>query len=221
MVSDRVDTPFILVGGGGHATVCLDLLLRQNIRIIGYISKEPSSHINAVPYLGEDEQMQAFAPNEVQLVMGVGFIVGSSLREVLFNRYKSKGYQFATLIHDAAIVSTSVKVSEGAQIMAGAVVQTDAVIGQNALINTRASVDHGSCIGDHAALMPGTTICGDVNVAESVYVGAGATILPNLTIGERSVVGAGAVVINSLASHSFVYGVPATERKRERHNDPC
>jgi len=221
MVIAHIDTPILLIGGGGHARVCLDLLIRQNMQVLGYIAKGPSLLIQVVPYLGEDDQVQSFAPNEIQLVMGIGFSIGCSLREALFNRYKSLGYHFATLIHDTAIVSTNVQLGEGAQMMAGAVVQTDAVIGENSLINTRASVDHDSQIGAHAAVMPGTTICGNVCVAERVFVGAGTTIIPNLTIGENSVIGAGSVVVDHLPAHSFAYGVPATARERGNNLDPC
>ncbi|TFE29041.1 acetyltransferase [Cohnella luojiensis] len=208
--------PIILLGGGGHALVCLDLLIRCKRQIIGYVALTPTEQMEKplIPFLGNELIADAYPPQDFELVNGVGGAVGSSRRQHLFEEMKRQGYSFATLIHDHAIVADSAILAEGVQVMAGAVIQAGALIGANSVINTRASVDHESWIGAHTHVAPGTTLCGGVHVGNGVLIGAGSTVIQSISIGERSVVGAGSVVVRNVPADTLVVGVPAKERTR-------
>ncbi len=208
--------PIILLGGGGHALVCLDLLIRCKRQIIGYVALTPSKQIEKqlIPFIGNELLPASYPPQDITLVNGVGWAVGSFRRQHLFEEMKRQGYSFATLVHDHAVVAESVILAEGAQVMAGAVVQAEASIGANSVINTRASVDHESCIGDHTHVAPGVTLCGGIHVGNGVLIGAGSTVIQGISIGERSVVGAGSVVVRNVPADTLVVGLPAKERTR-------
>jgi acetyltransferase-like isoleucine patch superfamily enzyme len=66
-------------------------------------------------------------------------------------------------------------------------------------------------IGNHCAISPGVTICGDVTIGDRCLIGAGATICDRVTIGDDVIVGAGAVVLPGrvIGSNQTVVGVPA------------
>lgn len=215
MVSNEL--PVVLIGAGGHAAVCLEMLTRQRASLLGYVAPTPSEDLyTQLAYLGNDEKLAEYKPDEICLVMGVGFVVGSDLRERLYRQYRKKGFRFRALIHESAVIALNAELKEGAQVMAGAVVQARAVIGENVLVNTRASVDHDSIVESHSAIMPGVTICGDVRIGEGSFIGAGATIVQQVVIGNRTVLGAGALALKNLPASSYAYGVPAKDGKEGR-----
>ena len=49
----------VLIGGGGHAQVILEILERQNELIYGYVAKETSCFKNfkKINYLGTDDEL--------------------------------------------------------------------------------------------------------------------------------------------------------------------
>ena len=53
-----METPIIIIGGGGHARVLIDALLESGMKPLGYIDPlgptEPQPHI---PWLGDDSKL--------------------------------------------------------------------------------------------------------------------------------------------------------------------
>ncbi|MBD3920699.1 acetyltransferase [Paenibacillus sp. PR3] len=211
-----MNTPIIVLGAGGHAKVCVDLLLRQGRTIIGYAGPVSSDWMEqrGIHYIGEDAQVAECDARNVTLVNGIGMIGQDLLRSRIFNHFRSQGYTFETIIHDSAIVSSDVELEEGVHIMAGAIVQAGSTIGVNTIINTRSSLDHDCRIGAHVHISPGAVLCGGAVVGDSTHLGASATIIQNVTVGVRCVVGAGSVVLKPVADDKLVYGVPAKEAKK-------
>src|SRR5690606_3976184 len=98
---------------------------------------------------GGDEHVFSQDPDKVLLINAVGSVNRPVARQRVFETFHHKGYRFGTLIHPSAVISSSVTLGEGAQVMAGAIIQPAVTIGANSLINTRASVDHDCVIGSH------------------------------------------------------------------------
>lgn len=205
--------PLIILGAGGHASVCADLLRRQDREIIGYCSPVESewARRNDLNYLGTDDAILRFSPSEIGLVNGIGSIGATSARGRIFEQYRELGYRFSSLIHDTAVVSEWTELAEGVQIMAGAILQAGCIIGINSIINTKASVDHDCKVGSHVHISPGSILCGGVSVGDYTHIGAGATVIQSVSIGSCCMVGAGSVVIRQVVSDKTVYGVPAEE----------
>ncbi len=204
--------PVIVLGAGGHARVLIEALQCVGARIIGCSgqdTKRPASLPTEIDFLTGDEAVLDHAPGSIYLVNGVGTVDSTGRRATLFDRFKTKGYRFAQVIHPSAVVASGVILGEGAQIMAGAVVQPGTSIGKNSLVNTRAAVDHDCEIGAHVHLAPGATLSGGVCVGRGAHIGTGAAVIQGITIGEGSLVAAGAAVIESVPDHVSVSGVPA------------
>lgn len=202
--------PVIVLGGGGHAKVLIGTLQLQKRRILGFV--DPNSTLPPVlgeQNLGTDDAAFAYPPAEVELVNGIGSIGSPGARTAAFERFKAKGYTFATVVHPSASVAPDVEVEEGAQVMAGAVVQPGSRLGINAIINTKASVDHDCVIESHAHIAPGVTLSGKVHVGRGSHIGTGASVIQGITTGAYSIVGAGAVVIRDVPEKATVAGVPA------------
>ncbi len=206
------EKPVILLGAGGHAKVLLDILLEQNIEILGIAEKggtDLPSDVYGVPVIGSDSDVGQYPPDKVELVNGIGSIGSTVLRKKIYEKFKRQGYCFTQVIHPGAVISKRAELGEGVQILAGAVVNIGSRVGENAIINTNASVDHDCLIGAHVHIAPGVTLSGGVTVGEGSHIGTGASVVQGVGIGVNVIVGAGAVVVNDIEAGEKVCGIPA------------
>lgn len=204
--------PVIVIGAGGHGKVLVNTL-RMLGRHILFVTDDSAEHhgkmVGGAEVRGSDELINAFDPDTVELINGVGSVNRPRARKEVFNRYKYRGYRFATVIHPAAVVAASAEIAQGAQIMSGAVVQSSALIGANTILNTRCSVDHDCVIGAHTHLAPGVTLSGTVSVGQMCHIGTAATVIQGINVSHEAMIAAGAVVIRDVHSGASVCGVPA------------
>ena len=209
---DDLAKPLILIGAGGHAKVVLALAVAAGRKVVGVcdplLAREGASVWNGISVLGDDSALNQIDSSAMELINGIGQLVGSPLRKTVFQRFFGAGYHFATLIHPTAWVAPDVKLAEGVQVMAGAVIQPDAQVGENSVINTKASIDHDCVIGAHVHIAPGATLCGNVQLDQGVFVGAGAVLIQGLHVGRDAVVGAGVTLTRNLECDRTLLGAP-------------
>lgn len=204
--------PVIIVGAGGHAKVLIAaiMLLRREIFGVMEANREKQDGFPlAIPIIGDDEAIKKYRPDEIELVNGIGSVGSPHKRMEIYQKFKKKGYKFASVVHPSAIVMSDVQLGEGVQIMAGAIIQAGCRIGDNSIINTGAILDHDCIIGEHTHIAPGVVLSGDVHVGVASHVGTSATIIQGIKIGENSIIGAGAVVIKNIPAGNKAMGVPA------------
>jgi len=207
--------PVVLLGAGGYARTVLQILRMRRDDVRGCVGLEPdrpASYALEVPYLGDDTAALTLDAAQIALVNAVGSVGPPITRRELFQRYKTAGFRFETLVHPRAVLADDVHMEEGAHVHANAVLQPGAVIGANAIVNTGASVDHDCRIGAHAHLAPGVVFSGNVVVGECAHVGTGAIVIQGIHIGAGATVAAGAVVVSAVAQGRTVMGAPARPR---------
>lgn len=206
------DQPVIVLGGGGHARVILDLLVLLGANVLGVTTaegKRDDKLPSGVRVLGIDDAIYNYPPNTVLLANGLGLTKASSVRRDLHLKLTNRGYKFPALVHPSAFVSPRSVVRRGCQIMAGAIVQAGAIIDEGVIINTSATVDHDCEVGPYAFIAPGVTLSGEVIVGECSFVGAGAKVVQGVKIGAFVTIGAGSVVIHNVHDFKCVVGAPA------------
>lgn len=203
--------PIIMIGNGGHASVLVEMLIAEQREVKGYTAPQAGNSLFDLSYLGTDDVIHTYNPDEVELVLGLGTIGISTLRKSIFEHFTTKGYTFANVIHPTAIVAASVKLGQGVQIMAGAILQTNAVIADNTIINTGVIVDHDSVICCHVHVAPGSTLSGGVVIGNGCHIGTGTSVIQGIIIGDETLIGAGSVVVKSIGNRKTAYGVPAKE----------
>jgi sugar O-acyltransferase (sialic acid O-acetyltransferase NeuD family) len=211
--------PIIILGGGGHAKVLIDILHRLNCRLLGIV--DPNQLVGAdfqgLKVLGADNAVFEYAAAEVELINGVGSLPkDKGLRASLFNTFNARGSRFRTLLDPTAFIASSVALSEGVQVMAGVIIQSGAEVAENTIVNSGAIVEHDCRIGRHVHIAPGAVLCGAVEVGDSVHVGVGAKIIQGISIGQGSIVGAGSVVTQNIACNRIVYPPRSQIRSIER-----
>ena len=202
--------PLILIGGGGHARVLISTLLQLRRHVLGFANIDDSiRELLGLPWIGNDDAVLDHDPEQVLLVNGVGSVASVSSRLRVYEHFRARGYNFASVIHPSSIIAPEGQLASGVQIMSGAILQTGCIAHENCIINTGAQLDHDCVIEAHAHVAPGAILSGTVYVGARAHVGAGATIIQGIHIGADSIVGAGAVVLSDVPERCTVVGVPA------------
>jgi sugar O-acyltransferase (sialic acid O-acetyltransferase NeuD family) len=189
--------PVILLGGGGHGRVLIDLLQLVSRPILGICDPQLAPGAvgpMGVAVLGGDDTAMEYSRDEIELVNGIGSTTTLAARDAIYRRFCEVRFRFATLRHSSAVVARGVELGEGAQLMAGSVVQCGTAIGANSIINTRASVDHDCRVGESVHIAPGAILSGSVLIGDRTHVGAGAIIVQGVAVGADCLIAAGAVV---------------------------
>lgn len=201
----------ILVGGGGHAKACIDVIRATGqFTIAGYTDmNEGLQEFPEIPYLGNDDCLSQYI-HESLLLITVGQIKNPSLRVKLFERLKQQGAAFATVISPNAYVSPMAKIATGTIVMHGAIIQSCAAIGVNCIINDRALIEHDCYVGNHCHISTGAILNGNVTIGNEVFVGSGAVIRNGIAVANRAIAGMGAIVVNNIPENKTIVGNPAT-----------
>ncbi len=203
--------PIVLVGGGGHARVVVEIIeLNATYRIVGFTDAREKSLLQAcgLPYLGNDEVLPGLlAKGVTKAAIGVaGF--NNKLRRSLYSRCLSIGFDLPALSHPRAVVAGGALIGGGTVIMAGSIINPGVIINENVIINSGAVVEHDCKLGHSAHIGPGAILCGNVTVGEEAFIGAGACIVQGITVGAGAFIGAGAVVTKDVPPGVTVVGNP-------------
>jgi len=70
----------LIIIGGGHTSVSLDILLQQNVEILAVISPEKPEQPSALAnyqHLRNDDDSLRYRPEDIELIKGIGFISAS------------------------------------------------------------------------------------------------------------------------------------------------
>jgi len=203
-----MSNPLIILGGGGHAKVLIDICKRLPLPLLGLLDPnlpKGSQHLH-LPVLGDDHDLAGYPPANIELINGIGSIPhDQGLRRLLFSRFQNQGYVFKTLIDPTAFLATEHKLADGVQVMAGVIIQAGTEIAENTIINSGAIVEHDCRIGKHVHIAPGAVLSGGVEVGDNVHIGTGAIVIQGIRIGADSIIGAGSVVTRDVAAAHIVY----------------
>jgi UDP-perosamine 4-acetyltransferase len=199
----------VVVGGGGHARVVMEVLLAAGRRVAGYTDPGGAGgSFGTLRCLGDDASLDALAARFRFAIVGVG---DNARRDELAARSVELGFELVNAIHPSAQISPSVTLGSGIAVMANAVVNAATSIENNAIVNTAATVDHDCRIGGAVHVAPGCHLAGYVTVEHGALLGVGAIVGRGqpLRIGERAVVGSGSVVFRDVPPFATVVGNPA------------
>lgn len=198
----------VIVGGGGHAKVILDILeVSGTVEIAGFVTREGSGDFCGHPVLGNDSALDGIHKKGV---LNAIVAVGENRRRAdLMRLVESYGFRLWNAISPHACVSRRAQVGSGVAIMPGAVVNAGSRIDDGAILNTNCAVDHDCRIHRYVHIGPGATLAGGVVIEEGAFLGTGASVTPNVIIGSWACVGAGAVALKNLPSGVTAIGIPA------------
>jgi sugar O-acyltransferase (sialic acid O-acetyltransferase NeuD family) len=211
--------PLVVIGGGGHAKVVLDVLrLDARFRIVGVVDPaRVDGQVLEFPVLGGDEILPALRAQGVTTAFVA--LGDNRTRQRIGRELRQLGFALPAIVHPTAIISPSARIEAGSVIMAGAKVGPDASVGELAIVNTGAIVEHDVQLGPAAHVAPGCSLAGCVRVGERTLLGVGSVVRPDIRIGDDVVVGAGSAVVADVKNEQTVAGVPARRLPKRATND--
>jgi UDP-perosamine 4-acetyltransferase len=204
----------VILGGGGHASVLIDILkASQNAVPYAILDDDRSrwgGELLGVPILGDDNLLSKLVSEGIKhFLVGLGSTEDNEPRKRLFELGLSHQLEPLTVKAPSALCSSYARVGLGCQLLPGSVVNARASIGKNVIVNSGAIVEHDCILGDHVHVATGARLASTVNVETGAHIGAGATVRQLISIGEAAVIGAGAVVVKDVPPRTVVVGVPA------------
>ena len=197
----------LLVGAGGHARACIDVIETENqFEIAGLIEKNESmTDMNlGYPIIGNDSDLSDLRQQYSYALITVGQIKSSKVRIKLYQLLKEFGFTLPVVISPKAYVSKYAQISEGTIIMHGAIVNANAKIGKNCIINNKALIEHDTAIGSHCHIATGSIINGEVSIGNGTFIGSGAITKQCISIGDDCIVGAGVIIKSDITPNQVV-----------------
>lgn len=199
---------WLVVGGGGHASSVLDVIVRLGDEVAAWVLL-PGERAPGPGEIFSDDGPALAAARAHRWTVTVA--IGSNrVRAELLGRYADLPRdQLAPLVAASATVSHLALLGPGVQVLEHAHVGPRAKVGVAALVNTAANVEHDAVVGDAAHVAPGAHLLGGAELGTGSMLGSGARVLPERRLASGITVGAGAVVTTDLTRPGTYVGQPA------------
>jgi len=197
----------LLIGAGGHALSCIDVIeTGGQFEIVGLVEKDESMTNANLGYsiIGTDNDLKGLRQQYKNALITVGQIKSPKIRIKLYKLLKELDFTLPLIVSSQAYVSKHSQIGEGSIIMHGVIVNANAKIGNNCIINNRVLIEHDTVIGDHCHIATGAIINGEVSVGNETFIGSGAVTKQAISIGKKCVIGAGVVLKNNIESNKVV-----------------
>ena len=190
----------ILIGAGGHARSCIDVIESHNkYEIMGLVDKDKkSSYENLYPVIGTDLDLEKLRKDCDKALIAIGQIKSPINRIKLYEKLKGLNFILPSIVSPKAYVSKRAEIGEGTIVMHGSVINANVKVGNNCIVNNKALIEHDSLVGDNCHIATGAIINGNVSIGSGTFIGSGSVIIQNISIGNNSVVGAGLVAKNNI-----------------------
>ena len=130
----------ILIGTGGHARSCIDVLeLEGKFELAGLVEKEQTDNFDnhRSPIIGNDGDLKVLRQKYSNALIAVGQIKSPKIRVRLYELLKQMNYNLPVIISPNAYVSKNAYICEGTIVMHDAIVNANAKVGKNCISNNK------------------------------------------------------------------------------------
>jgi sugar O-acyltransferase (sialic acid O-acetyltransferase NeuD family) len=199
----------ILIGAGGHARACIDVVEEEGIyKIVGLVglAQEVGTKHFGYEIIAIDSDLSALAKQHQFALIALGQIRTADHRIRLYNEVENAGFDIPTIIAPTAFVSSRTSIGVGTIVMHGAVINAGAQVGKNCIINTNSLIEHDAHLGDHCHIATGAILNGNTSIGAGAFIGSRAVVKEGVTIGENSLVGMGLTVRHNVANNEKYLG---------------
>ena len=161
----------IIIGSGGHALSCIDVIKKENkYKIAGIIDNKNNSKDIGFPVIGDDNNLEELRQKYKFAFIAIGFIKDVGPRIKLEKLLKKLDYSLPTIISPFSYISKNSNIDQGTIVMHGSIINSGVKIGKNE-INSRSLIEHGSKI-DIIVRATGVIINGDVEIGNQTFIGS-------------------------------------------------
>lgn len=199
----------ILIGAGGHALSCIDVIEQGNkFKIAGLVGfkEEIGKTFNGYKVIASDSELSQIAKEYKFALITVGQIKTAELRINLFAEAIKTGLELPTITSPFSYISPHAQLGKGTIVLHGAVINSGVKIGINCIVNSSVLIEHGTIVSDHCHISTGAILNGDTRIGARSFVGSGAILKQGISIGTDSQVGMGQLVTKNLDNLTKVIG---------------
>lgn len=199
----------ILIGAGGHAHACIDVIEQfGKYQIAGLIGMPEEIHSQHFGYsvIATDSDLPELAKEYEYAFIAIGQIQSPDNRMRLYQQIANLGFHLPAIISPNAHVSRYSTIGAGTIVMHGAIVNCGTKVGVNCIINTHALVEHDTTVESHCHISTGTILNGNVYIGAGSFIGSGSIIKEGVTLGGRCVIGMGLSVRHNQAENARLLG---------------
>jgi sugar O-acyltransferase (sialic acid O-acetyltransferase NeuD family) len=197
----------ILMGAGGHAHACIDVIEQHGgYHIAGLVGMAEELHHNHMGYrvIGTDSDLSELIKEYKYALVTVGQIQSPANRMRLYRKASEFGFQFPTIIAPSAHVSRHAFIGAGTIVMHGAIINAGARVGDNCIINTRALIEHDTVVEDQCHISTGVILNGNSYIGTGSFIGSGSIVKEGIRLGDCCLVGMGLSVRNHHSDHTRI-----------------
>lgn len=211
------NTPILVYGCGGHASVVIDALHLMGLSPAAFIDDTSpraggEAHRGAPVFSSWQGAVEQFGRHST-----IAVAIGPNRPRLERARMITQaGISLTTVIHPSAIVAPSAVIGVGTYLGPQAVVNANARVGVACIINSGACVEHDCILGDGVHVAPRSVLCGWCSIGECTMIGAGAAVRDGIVIGHDVVVGLSAAVVTDVKASLVVCGCPAKQLCTDR-----
>lgn len=199
----------ILIGAGGHAHACIDVIEQHGqYKIAGLVGMPEQIGTLHLSYsvIATDSDLPKLVKAYRYAFIALGQIQSPDNRLRVYLQAAELGFQLPVIIAPTANVSRYASIGAGTIVMHGAIVNAGARVGNNCIINTRALLEHNTTVADHCHISTGAILNGGVKVGAGSFIGSGSVIKEGITLGNGCVVGMGLSVRYNQPDHARFVG---------------
>lgn len=171
------------------------------------INKNALSHLPNLPQVLCSEDEYIIQEDDV-FVCSIGNV---NIKQKCIEKMRSRGANFATLIHNTVTIMEGSNIGAGSIILKNAFIGSNAIIGEHSLIQLSTVIGHDCTIGNYCRIDCNAVCVGGVKVKDKVTIHTSAVINHKVTVGSNSTVGACSFVIRNVKEGTTVFGTPARE----------
>ena len=198
----------ILIGAGGHAKSCIDVIEQQDkFKIAGLIGKKEELGRKVCGYsiFGIDNDLPDLFKQYKCAHISIGQI-DTGIRNNIYSQITKIGFSIPTIISPNAYVSNHADIGNGNIIMHGVIINAGVKIGDNCIINSKALIEHDVHIENGCHISTNSILNGNVKIGTGTFIGSSACIKNNISIGRNSIIGMGLSVRQDLEDKSRFTG---------------
>jgi sugar O-acyltransferase (sialic acid O-acetyltransferase NeuD family) len=197
----------LLVGAGGHARVCIDVIEREgHFAIAGLVglAAEVGNRVLGYPVLGTDKNLTSLLTEHAHALVAVGQIKTPEPRMRIFELLERSSCASPPIISPQAYVSPHATLGAGTIVMPGAVINAGASVGRNCIINSQALVEHDAIVEDHCHIATAAVINGGTVIGTGTFIGSGSVVRESVQLRPRCVIGMGQRILKDCADGSRI-----------------
>jgi sugar O-acyltransferase (sialic acid O-acetyltransferase NeuD family) len=199
----------ILIGAGGHARSCIDVIEQHGqYQIAGLVGLPEQKHTHQFGYavIASDESLEELAKSYLYALITIGQINTAEHRQRLYHEAVQCGLQLPVIIAPTAHVSSRASIGAGSIVMHGAIVNAGAKVGKNCIINSCALIEHDTTVADHCHIATGAILNGDVAIGTGSFIGSSCVIKEGVSIGKGCLIGMGLTLRHNVTDHTRFTG---------------